>query len=103
MTFQSLKENNDPQLWIQEMKIFDYLMICATIHIGRKILCLPYAGFFGTNLKKKYPEKLTFNNCEEGTCLMYFGILLHLTDHLLKGLRRRISSGSGYLTAFYQD
>ena len=46
MTFQSLKENNDPQIWIQEMKIVDYLMIGATIRIGREILCLPYAGFF---------------------------------------------------------
>ena len=45
MTFQSLKENNHPQIWIQEMKIVDYLMIGATIRIGREILCLPYAGF----------------------------------------------------------
>ena len=28
------------------MKIVDYLMIGATILIGREILCLPYAGFF---------------------------------------------------------
>ena len=28
------------------MKIVDYLMIGATIRIGREILCLPYAGFF---------------------------------------------------------
>ena len=46
MTFQSLKENNHPQIWIQEMIIVDYLMIGATIRIGREILCLPYAGFF---------------------------------------------------------
>ena len=46
MTFQSLKENNHPQIWIQEMKIVDYLMIGATIRIGREILRLPYAGFF---------------------------------------------------------
>ena len=31
------------------MKIVDYLIIEATICIGREILCLPYAGF-----KKKY-------------------------------------------------
>ena len=46
MTFQSLKENNHPQIWIQEMKIVDYLMIGATIRISREILFLPYAGFF---------------------------------------------------------
>ena len=45
MTFQGLKENNHPQIWIQEMKIVDYLMISAAIRIGREILCLPYAGF----------------------------------------------------------
>ena len=45
MTFQSLKENNHPQIWIQEMKIVDYLMIDATIRIGRESWCLPYAGF----------------------------------------------------------
>ena len=45
MTFQSLKENNHPQIWIQEMKIVDYLIIGATIYIGPEILCLPYAGF----------------------------------------------------------
>jgi hypothetical protein len=45
MTFQSLKENNHPQIWIQEMKIVDYLMIGATIRIGREMLCLPSAGF----------------------------------------------------------
>ena len=45
MTFQSLKENNHPQIWIQEMKIVDYLMIGATIRIGQEILCLPYAEF----------------------------------------------------------
>ena len=28
------------------MKIVDYLMIGATIRIGREMLCLPYAGFF---------------------------------------------------------
>ena len=43
---QSLKENNHPEIWIQEMKIVDYLMIGATICIGWEILCLPYAGFF---------------------------------------------------------
>ena len=32
------------------MKIVDYLMIGATIRIGREILCLPYAGFFGGSL-----------------------------------------------------
>ena len=46
MTFLSLKENNHPQIWIKEMKIVDYLMIGATIRIGREMLCLPYAGFF---------------------------------------------------------
>ena len=46
MTFQSLKENNHPQIWIQDMKIVDYLMIGATIRISREILCLPYKGFF---------------------------------------------------------
>ena len=46
MTFQSLKENNHPQIWIQETKIVDYLMIGATIRIGLEILRLPYAGFF---------------------------------------------------------
>ena len=30
---------------IQEMKIVDYLMIGATIHIGQEMLYLPYAGF----------------------------------------------------------
>jgi hypothetical protein len=45
MTFQSLKENNHPLIWIQEMKIVDYLMIGAPIRIGREMLCLPYAGF----------------------------------------------------------
>ena len=45
MTFQSLKENNHPQIWIQEMKMVAYHMIGATIRIGREILCLPYAGF----------------------------------------------------------
>ena len=51
MTFQNLKEINHPQIWIQEMKIVDYLMIGATIRIGREILCLPYAGFFFFALK----------------------------------------------------
>ena len=46
MTFQSLKENNHPQIWILEMEIVDYLMIGATIPIGREILCLLYARFF---------------------------------------------------------
>ena len=46
MTFQCLKENSHPQIWIEEMKIVNYLMIGATIRIGREILCLPYAGFF---------------------------------------------------------
>ena len=46
MTFQCLKENNQPQIWIKEMKIVDYLMIGPTIRIAREILCLPYAGFF---------------------------------------------------------
>ena len=46
MTFQSLKENNHPQIWIKEMKIVDYLMIGATNRIGREILCLPYAELF---------------------------------------------------------
>ena len=50
MTFQSLKENNHPQIWIKEMKIVDYLMIGATIRIGQEILCLPYAGFYGGSL-----------------------------------------------------
>ena len=50
MTFQSLKENNHPQIWIQELKIVDYLMIGATIRIGREILRLPYAGFFLTGI-----------------------------------------------------
>ena len=53
MTFQSLKENNHPHIWIQDMKIVDYLMIGATIRIGREILCLPYAGFFLNVLKPK--------------------------------------------------
>ena len=47
MRFQNLKENNQPQIWILEMKIVDYLMINATIRIGQEILCLPCAGFFG--------------------------------------------------------
>ena len=46
MTFQSLTENNHPQIWIQEMKIVDCLMISPTIRISQEILCLPYAGFF---------------------------------------------------------
>ena len=46
MTPQNLKENNLPQVWIHEMKIVDYLMIGATIGIGREILCFLYAGFF---------------------------------------------------------
>ena len=46
MTFQSLKENNNPQIWIQEIKIVDYLIIGTTIRIGREMLCLPYVGFF---------------------------------------------------------
>ena len=50
MTFQSLKENNHPQIWIQEMKIVDYLLIGATIRSGREILCLPYAGLFSITL-----------------------------------------------------
>ena len=54
MTFQSLKEKNHPQIWIQEMKIVDYLMIGATIHIGREILCLPYAGFFILSFVKTF-------------------------------------------------
>ena len=45
MAFQSLKENNHPQIWIQEIKIVDYFMIGATIPIGREMLSLPYAGF----------------------------------------------------------
>ena len=45
MTFQSLKENNHPPIWKQKMKIVDYLMIGATIRIGREILCLPYFFF----------------------------------------------------------
>ena len=53
MTFQSLKENNHPQIWIQEMKIVDYLMIGATIRIGREMLCLPYTGFLAQALKQK--------------------------------------------------
>ena len=53
MTSQSLKENNHPHIWIQDMKIVDYLMIGATIRIGREILCLPYAGFFLNVLKPK--------------------------------------------------
>ena len=51
MTFQSLKENNNPKIWIKEMEIVDYLMIGATICIGQKILCLPYAGFFFSNIQ----------------------------------------------------
>ena len=47
MRFQNLKENNHPQIWILERKIVDYLMINAIIRIGREILCLPCAGFFG--------------------------------------------------------
>ena len=46
MTFQSLKENIHPQIWIKEMKIVDYLMIGATIRIGQDILCLPYVWDF---------------------------------------------------------
>ena len=49
MTFQSLQGNIYPQIWIQEMKIVDYLMISATIRIGQMILCLPYVGFFFLN------------------------------------------------------
>ena len=60
MTFQSLKENNHPQIWIQEMKIVDYLMIGATIHIGREILCLPYVGFFFVNQYKNIYSKLNY-------------------------------------------
>ena len=52
MTFQSLKENNHPQIWIKEMKIVDYLLIGATIRIGRQMLCLTYAGFFLLKLIK---------------------------------------------------
>ena len=52
MKFQSLKENNHPQIWIQERKIVDYFMIGATISIGREILCLLYAEFFENSLKK---------------------------------------------------
>ena len=44
MTFQSLKGNNHPQIWIREMKIVDYFMIGATIRIGQEMLCLPYTG-----------------------------------------------------------
>ena len=46
MTFQSLKEIIHPQIWIQEMKIIDYLKFGATIRIGGEMLSLPYAGFF---------------------------------------------------------
>jgi hypothetical protein len=46
MTFQSLKQNTHPQIWIQEMKIVDYLMIGSTNRIGREMLCLPCAGIF---------------------------------------------------------
>ena len=52
MTFQSLKENNHHQIWIQEMKIVDYLMCGATIRIGQEILCLHMR-----DLKKKSFEK----------------------------------------------
>ena len=57
MTSQSLKENNHPQIWIQEMKIVDYPMIGATIRIEREMPCPPYAGFL--NLMRK--KKLFFN------------------------------------------
>ena len=66
MTFQSLKENNHPQIWIQEMKIMDYLMIGATIRIGREILCLPYAGFLKTQSDKIediFHENILNSNC----------------------------------------
>ena len=33
------------------MKIVDYLMIGASIHIGQKMLCLPYAGFLENSKK----------------------------------------------------
>ena len=58
MTFQSLKENNHPQIWIQEMKIVDYLMIGATIRIGREILCLLYAGFFKSTFLSAHVKTL---------------------------------------------
>ena len=51
MTFQSLKEKNHPQIWIQEMKIVGYLMIGASIGIGRDMFCLPYVGFFENSKK----------------------------------------------------
>ena len=57
MTFQSLKENNHPQIWIQEMKIVDYLMIGATIRIGREIHCFPYAGFYHSNKQTTRRDK----------------------------------------------
>ena len=56
MTFQSLKESNHPQILIQEMKIVDYLMIGATIRIGREMLCLPYAGFFHQEIAGGPPQ-----------------------------------------------
>ena len=67
MTFQSLKENNHPQIWIQEMKIEDYLMFGATIRIGQEMHCLPYARFFFTDFVKE-KKNLIF--------LLYFGSFL---------------------------
>ena len=49
MTFQSIKEKKSPSIWIQEMKIVDYLMISATIRIGRERDALsPVCGIFNT-------------------------------------------------------
>ena len=46
MTVQSSSKQNHPQIWIQEVKNVDYLIIGATIRIGQESWCLPYAGFF---------------------------------------------------------
>ena len=65
MTFQSLKENNHPQIWTQEIKIVDYLMIGAAIRIGREILCLPYVGFFYQYMFYVGSESLTDRVCAQ--------------------------------------
>ena len=46
MTFQSLKENNHPQIWIQEMKIFGLPYVwCYYPHRSRDALS-PICGIF---------------------------------------------------------
>ena len=42
---QSFPKKNHPQIWIQEVKNVDRLIIGATIRISQESWCLPYAGF----------------------------------------------------------